>query len=110
MPGNALERPLRRELGLAGLLAAEHRRLRLAHHLDVPERILEIVASEVEVVQAERLLEDRRVLVARQGEHRRAVVEHVVASDLVGAVGESARVAVVRGAQQELGGVRGAAG
>ena len=47
--------------------------------------------SEVEVVQPERLLVDRRVLLARQGEHGLAVVEHVVAADLVGSVGEPVR-------------------
>src|SRR6476646_1098085 len=35
-----LQRPVRRELRLAWLLAAEHRLLRLADHLDIPERVL----------------------------------------------------------------------
>ena len=105
-----LERPLRRELRLARLLAAEHRRLRLADHLDVPERVVELVAGEVEVVQPERLLEDGRVLLAREREHGLAVVEHVVAADLVGAVREAVRVLVVRRDEQQLGGVRRAAG
>ena len=97
-----LERPRRRELRLARLLAAEHRRLRLADHLDVPEREVEVVRAEVEVVQAERLLEDRRVLLAREREHGLARVERVVAADLVGAVGEAVRVLVARRGEEQL--------
>ena len=67
-------------------------------------------AGEVEVVQPERLLEDGRVLVLREGEHRLAVVEHVVPADLVGAVGEALRVLVVRGHEQHLRGIRRPAG
>jgi hypothetical protein len=69
-----------------------------------------LVAAEVEVVQPERLLEDRRVLLAREGEDRLARVEHVVAADLVGAVGEPVRVLVVRREQEQLRGVGCAAG
>ena len=100
-----LERPRGRELRLARLLAAEHRRLRLADHLDVAEREVEVVGAEVEVVQAERLLEDRRVLLAREREHGLARVERVVAADLVGAVREAVRVPVVRGREEQLGAV-----
>ena len=103
VPGDPLERPLRRELRRRRALAAEHGRLRLADHLDVAERELEVVAArEVEVVQRERLLEDRRVLLAREREHGHAVVEHVVAPDLVRAVREAVRVLVARRLQQQL--------
>ena len=105
-----LERPAGCELRLDRLLAAEHRRLRLPDHLDVPERIVVVVAAEVEVVQPERLLEDRRVLVARERQHRLARVEHVVAADLVGAVREAVRVLVVRRREEQGGGVRGTRG
>jgi hypothetical protein len=44
---------------------------------------LESGPAEVEVVEPERLLKDGRVLLHRQREHRLAVVEHVVAPDLV---------------------------
>ena len=108
--GDPLERELRREPRLHRLLAAVHGRLRLADHLDVPERVVVAVAGEVEVVQPERLLEDRRVLVLREREHGRAVVEHVVAADLVGAVREPLRVLLGGGDQQQLGGVGRAAG
>ena len=100
--GHALERPLGRELRLAGSLAAEHRRLRLADHLDVPERVLEVVGAEVEVVHAERLLVDGRVLLAREREDGGRVVEHVVAADLIRAVRETVRVLVARGEEQDL--------
>jgi hypothetical protein len=105
-----LERPLRRELRLARLLAAEHRRLRLADHLDVAKRIVSRLAGEVEVVQPERLLEHGRVLVLGQREHGLAVVEHVVAPDLVGAVREPVRLLVGRGDEQQLRRVRGTTG
>ena len=103
------QRPFRRELGLDRLLAAEHLRLRLADHLDVAHRIVEVRAAEVEVVDPEGLLEDGRVRVLRQGEHRLAVVVHEVAADLIGAVGQAVRVLVAGRGEQQLGGVRGAA-
>ncbi len=46
----------------------------------------------------------------REREHGQAVVEHVVAADLVGAVGEAVRVLVVRRREQQLGRVGRAAG
>jgi hypothetical protein len=98
-----LKRPFRSEPCLPRPLAAEHRRLGLADHLHVAERELEVVGAEVEVVEAERLLIRGRVLVAREGEHGRRVVEHVVAADLVRAVGESIRVLVAGGSEQQLG-------
>ena len=85
------------------LLAPEHRRLRLAEHLDVAEGIVELGPAEIEVVQAQRLLIAGRVRLLRDGQHRLAVVEHVVAADLVGAVGEAARVLVVGGREQQAG-------
>ncbi len=75
---------------------------RLADHLDVPERVVEVVGAEVEVVQPERLLVGGRVLLAREGEHGGRVVEHVVAADLIRAVRETIRVLVVRGEEQDL--------
>ncbi len=108
--GDVAQRPRRREPRLAGLLAAEHRRLRLADHLDVAQRVLVVRAREVEVVDPERLLEHGRVLFLGQREHGLAVVEHVVAADLVGAVGQPARVLVGGRREQQLGAVRGAAG
>ena len=106
--GDLVERERRRELRLDRLLAAEHRRGRLADHLDVAHRVLEAGHPEVEVVDAERLLELRRVRLLRDRQDRRAVVEHVVAADLVGAVGEAVRVAVVGRREQQRRRVRGA--
>ena len=100
---------LRRELRLQRLLAVVHVGGRLADHLDVPQRVLERVRAEVEVVEPERLLEDRRVRLLGQREHGLAVVEHVVAPDLVGPVGEPVRVRGTAGGQQQRGRVRGAA-
>ena len=50
--GHALQRPRRRQFRFDRLLAAVHLGLRLADHLDAAERELEVVAAEVEVVQA----------------------------------------------------------
>ena len=58
--------------------------------------------AEVEVVDPERLLEDRGVRLLRQREHGLAVVEHVVAPDLVGAVGQAVRVLSVADASSSL--------
>ena len=108
--GDLLQRERRRQLGHQRLLAAVHLGHRLAHHLDVPHRELPLVAGEVVVVDAEGLLEDGRVGLLGDRQHRLAVVEHVVAPDLVGAVGEAVRVLVVGRAEQQLGRVRRAAG
>ena len=109
MAGHVLERTLRRELGLERLLAAVHVGRRLADHLDVAERKFEVVAAEVEVVQPEGLLEDGRVLFLGERQHGLAVVERVVAPELVGAVGQAVRVLVVGRGEQQLGRVRRAA-
>src|SRR4029453_13516957 len=85
-----------------GLLAAEHRRLRLANHLDVPEGKLELVAAEVEVVEPEGLLVDGRVLLTRERQDRDAVVEHEVPPYLVGAVGEPVLVLVACRLKEQL--------
>ena len=103
------EQPGGRELRFDRLLAPVHLLGRLADHLDVAHRVLEVVGAEVEVVDAEGLLEHRRVRLVRDGEHRLAVVEHVVAPDLVGAVGETVGVPVVGRRQEQLGGVGGPA-
>ena len=92
--GQHLQRPQRRQLGDV-LFAPEHRRLRLADHLDVAERVIRVGAPEVEVVDAQRLLIAGRVRLLRDRQHRLVVVAHVVAPHLVGAVGEAARVLVV---------------
>ncbi len=57
----------------------------------------------VEVVEAERLLKDRRVLLLRERQHRPAGVEHVVAADLVGGVGESVGVLLAGRGEEQLG-------
>ncbi len=83
------------------LLAVEHRRLRLPHHLDIPHRIVEVLVAEVEVVEPQCLLVDGRVLFLREREHGRAVVIHVVPPHLVRAIGEPVRMLVVRRCQQQ---------
>ena len=101
--GDLVERPRRRELRLERLLAAVHRRRRLADHLDVAERVVDVAAAEVEVVEPERLLEHGRVLVLGQRQHGLAVVEHVVAADLPGPVRQPVGVPVGGRREQESG-------
>ena len=110
MFGDVVQAEHRRQLGLQRLLALVHLAHRLADHLDVAHRIVEAGHAEVEVVQPERLLELRRVGLLGDGQHGHAGVEHVVAADLVGAVGQTAGVLVVGRLEQQLGRVRGAAG
>ena len=69
----------------------------------------ESVGAPVVVVDAERLLELRRVRRLRDRDHARVDVGHVVAADDVGGVREPVRVAVVRRAQQQRRRVRRAA-
>ena len=77
----------------------------------LPSGIIEVLApGEVEVVDAERLLEHGGVLLLGERQHRLTVVEHVVAPHLVRAVGETVRVLVVGRGQQQLGAVRRATG
>ena len=66
------------------------------------------VAGQVEVVDPEGLLEHGVVRFRGQGDGRLAVVEHVVAPDLVRPVGQTVRMGVVGRGQEELGAVGGA--
>ena len=97
------QREHRRQLGLNGLFAFVHGCLGLADHLDVAHRVLEALHAKVKVVHPERLLELGRVGFFRDGKHRHAVVEHIVAPDLVGAVGKPTRMLVIGGLQQQYG-------
>ena len=109
MARQVVEQPHRQQRGLDRLLAPVHRPQRLADHLDVAHRVLEPVHAEIEIVQRERLLEHGRVGFQRDREHRLAVVEHVVAPDLIRAIGEAVGMLVVGRHQQQLGRVRRAA-
>ena len=104
--GDLVEAPVRSELGQCGLLTLHRRAVGLADHLDVPEWPAVAGAAEVEVVEAERLLEHRVVALLGQRHHGLGVVVHVVAPDLVGAVGEPVGMPVVRRLEEELGAVR----
>src|SRR6185437_13931136 len=73
--------------------------------LDVPHGPLVVLSGEVEVVEAERLLEDGVVLLLGQRHDRVAVVERVIAPYLIGAVGQAVRVGVTGRVEQELGAV-----
>ena len=79
-------------------------------HLDQAQRILPVIRAEVEVAQRQRLLEHGVVRLLQQRHHDRHVVPHVVAPDLVRAVGQPVRMRVARGAQQQQGGAQRAAG
>ena len=105
-----LQGAIRHQRGQQRLLGPVHPAERLADHLDVAHRIGEAIHPEIEIVQRQRLLEHRVVRRQRQRQHGLTVVEHVVPPDLIGAVGEPVRMRVVGRAQQERGGIGGAAG
>ena len=87
-----------------GAFRPEHRCLGLADHLDAAERVLEALdARRIIIVEPERLLVLGRVRLLSTSPARLAVVEHVVAPDLVGAVGQSARGALARRVEQQRG-------
>ena len=93
----------RRQLRLDGFFALEHRSLGLADHLDVAHRVRESLHAKVKVIQRERLLELGRIRLFRDRQYRCAVVEHIVAPDLIGAVGKPIGVLVISGHQQQFG-------
>ena len=93
-----LERESRRDRRRA---RRERDAVELADEGDVAHRVVPLLRREVEVVDAERLLEDGRVRALRDREQDRVDVAHVVPADDVRAVGEAARVPVVRRAQQQ---------
>ena len=103
MMRDILQREHWRQLCLNGFFAFVHGSLGLADHLDVAHRVLETLHTKVKVVQPERLLELGRVGFFRDGKHRHAVVEHIVAPDLVGAIGKPIGMLVIGGLQQEYG-------
>ena len=100
--GDVAEREGRRQLGLDRLLPAVHRGRRLADHLQVAHREVEVGVAEVVVVEPQRLLEPGVVGLGRHRQEGPAVVEDVVAADLVRAVGQAVRVAVVGAGEQQL--------
>ena len=77
--------------------------LGLADHLDVAHRVLEALHAKVKVVQSQCLLELGRVGFFRDSQHCHAVVEHIVAPDLVGAIGQPTRMLIIGGREQEPG-------
>ena len=69
--------------------AANLRAMRGRAHLDEAERIIPIVRAEIVIADCERLLKHGVVRLAHQGHQDRLVMAHVVASDLVGAIGQT---------------------
>ena len=98
--------PVRRQLGELGLLALHRLRVGLPAHLDVAERPFAAIAREVEVVQAESLLEHRVVPLLTERYDGLAVVIHVVAADLPRTVGQALRMPVRGRPEQDRGAVR----
>ena len=61
--------------------------------------------AQIEVVEGQRLLEHRVVALLAERHHGLAVVEHVVAAHLVGAVGQAGRMLLGGGPEQDLGAI-----
>ncbi len=108
--GDFVQGAIGRQRGQQRLLGPVHSAQRLADHLDIAHRVGEVRHAKIEVVQRQGLLEHRVVGRQRQRQHRLAVVKHVVAADLVRAVGQPVGMAVVGRAQQQRRGIGGAAG
>ncbi|ACP27040.1 needs to be deleted [Sinorhizobium fredii NGR234] len=80
-----------------------------AEKLDIAERRPALAVGEIEIVEAEGLLIDGVVAVpGAERDHRARIVIHEIAADLVGAVGETGRVALVGRAQEQHGRLHGA--
>ena len=109
--GEDLEGHVRRcEPCPSGRLAVDLLAVGLAEHLDATERELPIVRSQVPVVERQGLLELRGVGLLGHCHQRQVVVPHVVTAHNVGAVCQAVRMRLVGRAQQQHGGVHGAAG
>ena len=92
---------MRRELRQRGFFALHRLGVRLADHLDLTDGVVEVVGAEIEVVHAERLLEDRVVGLLRERNHRFAVVVHVIPADLIRAVRQAVGVLLVGRGEQD---------
>ena len=75
----------------------------LAEHLDVAHRVRPSLAGAVEVVEGQRLLEDRRIGFAGEGDEGQVVMPQVVPADLVRGVREAMRMPVAGRLQQKGG-------
>ena len=107
MVGHQVEREARRDRRRAGL---QRLAIQLADEGDVAHRILPVIRAEVEIIHRKRLLEHRWIRAFRNRHQHRIDMPHVVTADDVGAIGEAARVLVIRRAQQQRRGIDGAAG
>ncbi len=103
MMRDILQREHRRQLCLNGLFAFVHGCLGLADHLDVAHRVLETLHAKVKVIQPKCFLELGRVGFFRDSKYCHTVVVHIVAPDLVGAIGKPIGMLVIGGHQQQLG-------
>jgi hypothetical protein len=102
-----VESPSRRDRRRAG---GKSIAVQLAHEGDVPHRVGPLAGSKVEVIDAERLLKDRRIG-ALGNRHQDGIdVAHVVPPHHIRAVGEPPRVLVGSRAEQERRGIDGAGG
>ena len=75
--------------------------MRRGAHLDQAERVIPVIGTEIVIADRERLLKHGVVRLAHQRHQDRLVVPHVVAPDLVGAVGKPVRMAVIGRSQQQ---------
>ena len=101
--GDVGQAPVRCQQREVGLLPLHGLRVGLADHLDVAQRIVEVRAAEVEVVQPERLLEGGLVGFLAQRHDRFEIWRLVIPPDLIRAVGQPARMGVTRRRQQQPG-------
>src|SRR5215472_5945453 len=103
-----LSHDFEREAGSDGRRARLERfPIQLADKRNVAHGVVPLFRTEVEVVDRERLLKDRRIRALVNSHEDRINVPHVVPSDHVRTVCQAVWVFVVGGAQQQRGGING---
>ncbi len=107
VPRYPVEREARREFQRVIL---EHRSLGFAEHLDVAQRKFIIRRAQIKIIDRQCFLEPGRIFTPGKRDQRDGVVKHVMPSDQVRTVGQTARMFCAGGQQQQPGGVGRAAG
>ena len=109
MLGDLVHRPARHQEGFQGGIALHDGAIGLTSHLNIAHRIVEVGISEVPIVDGDCFLEHRGVGLMGQGHHRLAVVIHVIAPHLIGAIGQALGVLIIGRHQQQPGTIGGTA-
>ena len=102
---NLVHAPAGSQSRQARLVALHHCPIGFAGELHMAHRKIKVGITEIPIVDCRRFLKHRGVGLMGDRHHSLAVVEHVVAPHLIGAVGQATRMVIVGRHQQQLGGV-----